>query len=290
MIGLFALLLGIFLSTLAYGAEKATLILSAELKPYLDFAEGFRENAEIDQIFILPAHRQKAEIYLSLHPYNLVAVGSKALRFMTEVSFKDPLFYALIVSPEIAHKLLPEHRLCGLYLRLPVTITFPIIQKIMNQTIGIKNPVKIFIPYSNTLNTSFALEAKKNGKKLGVVVKIQRITNVSSLREFIEKEDFDVLYCIPDPIFSTEEAIALITTWALAQGKAVCGYNRFFINKGALIAFTFDYHLIGKATAQMWRQKICNERPAPFQTLINKKIFKLLKKKIKTDKNIDAKN
>ncbi len=274
--------------SVAQAAEEVTLILSARLKPYLEFAEGFRKVLPEVRVFVLPEDGPLAKDYLEKHPQGAVAVGTKALRFLRPLPVEN-IFFALVISPEAAERILPHRHLCGLYLRLPPQITLPLLEELLSQGLGLeKKPFIILLPYSSLENLSFVEKAREVGETLGLQVKAVFVDRVSRLRTLLEQEEFDLLYCVPDPLFATEEAISLVLRLALLRGKAACGYNRFFLEKGALVSFVFDYQQVGEEAARRWRKGDCGPAPAPFEFVINQKVLDFLRKKLKAQKSKNA--
>ncbi len=285
---LFLLLLG---PSWAGGAKQPfLLVLSREIKPYLDFAEGFKKNHPHAKVLVLPADLPFLSSLLAKRPYAVVAVGTKALKTLKDLSHHPEtlFFYALVVSPEDVQEIFPQAH-CGLYLRLPPEKTFPLIrgfwerlrrpppaEDVFEEGAGKRSPLKLFIPYVAERNQNFVRKAQQVGLRLGLLVEAAKIKNLASLKKILFDEDFDLLYAIPDPLYATEESISFVTKTCLLRKKAVCGYNRFFYQKGALLAFVFNYEKIGEFAGKYFEQNSCQSLPAPFEMLVNQKILKLL--------------
>jgi putative ABC transport system substrate-binding protein len=85
------------------------------------------------------------------------------------------------------------------------------------------------------------------------------------------------LLLIPDPTVISASLIKYIIKDGISNRVPVIGYNRFFIQNGALMAFVYDYEQIGKETALMLREilfekKVCRSNPAAFTVVINQRI------------------
>ncbi len=293
MLFFWCLCLFIFGSAFPLKAQEIALVLSADLKPYLEFAEGFQDLYPRSKLYILPEDTSLVKRYFKKGGLKAVAVGSRALALFQKAPLTLKIYYALLVSPEEAHKILPGRTLCGLYLKLPPQLTFPIIKETLQKEwpswFERPSPLKMLIPYSAETNKTFLEEARKLGPNLGFEILPYRIERVPELKRILLEEDFDLLYCVPDPIYATEEVIASVLETCLLRHRPACGYNHFFYRKGALLAFVFDYYEMGKQLAQMLLSERCEEAPAHFKVLLNKKVLKFLRKNfyLLKSKNVD---
>ena len=265
-------------------ASEVPIVLSAELKPYFDFVEGFQEVFPQTKVFLLPANeRDLIRRMKKKYPSVAVAVGSKALAILDRVAPPSTrIFYGLVVSPEDAASLAKRHSRCGLYLRLPPEQTFSCLREALIRYLDLKEPLTMIVPYSSPAVEPFVEKMKVEGIFHDFEVLSMKVTDVSDLRNFLLKSwrKFQILYFVPDPLFSFEAVIKLLLKEALLHYKITCGYNRFFYREGAFISFVFDYRKVGREAARkvdrLLREGHCQEEPAPFEVLINKKVLKFL--------------
>jgi len=287
--GLVLCLLFFFLWVPGVIAQDIALILSANLKPYLEFAEGFQDLIPKSKVYILPEDASLAQKVLEKDSIQAVAVGSRALALLKKTPLTKHIYYALLVSAEDAHRILPGRKLCGLYLKLPPSVTFPIIKETLAKEFPLflerHQPLRVLIPYSAQANEAFVEKARQVGKPLGFEVAPYHITKGPKLKEVLVQEEFDLLYCVPDPLFATEEVISLVLETCLLRLRPACGYNHFFYRKGALLSFVFDYRQIGLEMARMLLLDRCEESPAPFEVLLNKKVLEFLHKNLLMQKH-----
>jgi len=278
----FLVVLWLLWAPTARASQEVFVVLSAGLKPYLEFAEGFQEEVHPCRLFFLPEEAEMAR-HLLREPREVVAVGTRALRLVSDFEVRR-LFYALVVSPEVAQALCPGRQLCGLYLRLPPETTLPTVKRTLSEKLG-RDRAVILLPYSSPENRPFARQAREVGRQLGLEVKAHQVARADELLELIRQEDFDLLYCVPDPLYATEEIISVVLRLSLLRGKAVCGYNHFFAEKGALISFVFDYREVGREAGRRWVKRLCGPAPAPFQVILNKKVLDFLRQRAETQKH-----
>ncbi len=288
----FFLIFCLFFSSV-WADERPTviLILSAKLKPYFQVRDGFRRVYPQTQEFILPEEASLIRHNLKRKNLLVVAVGSKALSFIDQLPENFKLFYTLIVSPESALSLAPKHRpTCGIYLQLPPQITFPLVKKHLSYLFAGKEKLTIAIPFSTPEGKRFIDKARPIAQKLGLQIMELPITPGKPFENILKKswEKFDIFYFIPDPILFSETIIKFFIKQALLHHKAVCGYNRFFYEQGAALAFVIDYFQTGEKTAWLVIKNLkgesCRPENAAFNVLINKKVLNFLQESNLGDK------
>lgn len=264
-----ALLCWLFLTGLSPAAEfKVQLFLSWNLRPYWDFAEGFKKNHHFQaKISLL----EEGDIWETARV--LVPVGHRALSFLEDQSQK-PLWAALILHPSLIPK--RKRLLGGLYLRLPPEVVLPLIRARLAPLFGERTLV-LGIPYSTEANLSFLKEVQKISLLWGLkVVPLPLAQGLSTYEEALKP--VDVIYFLPDPFLESEEVISRLIKMAVMAGKVVVGYNRFFLEKGGLLAFVIDYYRAGiKASRLLYRclnQGDCGWHYAPFKLLWNEKALR----------------
>jgi len=272
-----------FSSVWANERPTVILVLSAKLKPYFQVRDGFRKIYPQTQEFILPEDASLARHSLKRDNLLVVAIGSRALSFLDQLPENFKLFYTLVVSPEIALSLAPKHQpTCGIYLQLPPEITFPLVKEHLSHLFAGKESLTIAIPFSTPEGKKFVEEARPVAQKLRLQIMELPVTPEKPFKDILKKswEKFDIFYFIPDPVFSSEAIIKFFIKQALFHHKAVCGYNRFFYEQGAVLAFVIDYFQTGEKTAWLVIKNLkgesCQPEIAAFNLLINQKVLKFL--------------
>jgi putative ABC transport system substrate-binding protein len=93
-------------------------------------------------------------------------------------------------------------------------------------------------------------------------------------------EGLDALLLIPDRTVISESLVKYIIKQAISEGVAVVGYNRFFYESGAALAFVFDYKEIGEQTARLAFRilagDVCEREDPIFHTWLNSRVIKTL--------------
>jgi len=259
----------------ALALSKITFLLSWNLKPYWDFVAGFRsQNLFKDETLVLKEENFWLTDHLKKAEY-IVAVGHRAFEEIAQLSPQAPIFVALVVAPELLPLKSNLNLRGGLYLRLPPEIFLPLLKRQLYEFFG--RSFTIGIPFSSPENEIFVkrviIQAEKQNLKI-IPLDLRKGPLV------LQKswDQIEVLYLIPDPFLESEEAIANFLKKAVLNNKIVVGYNRFFLKKGALIAFIIDYKEAGRKSAQILssclkENAFCGWHPAPFKVKINKKLL-----------------
>lgn len=264
------------LSTPLYAQATIAIVVPAHLRPYLDVVDGFKTQLkqEIDIYFLdnnqlLIKHKLQSKPWLAV-----IAIGSQAVSFLNTLQIKAKHYiYSLIVYPESLKT--NKKFSCGIYLPLPPDQILSVIQEKIPQ---IK---KIVIPFSSSegkhyVKNIISIGEKKHFKIIPLAFHHKDI--LSLLNQMWA--DFDAILFIPDPIFSSETIIKFFIQQAIMHKKAVIGYNRFFLEQGALLCFIVDFKKTGVKTASLLTQilqtGVCVSQPAFFNIHINKQVWKYL--------------
>jgi putative ABC transport system substrate-binding protein len=90
-------------------------------------------------------------------------------------------------------------------------------------------------------------------------------------------EDIDALWLIPDQTVISESIVQYIIREALSENVPVIGYNRFFYESGAAMAFVFDYEEVGRQTGRlavsMLSGRACEKETPVFRVWLNLRVI-----------------
>jgi putative ABC transport system substrate-binding protein len=93
-------------------------------------------------------------------------------------------------------------------------------------------------------------------------------------------DSIDCVWLIPDRTVISESIAQYIIKQAVLKKVPVVGYNQFFYDSGAAMAFVFDYKDLGRQSAEllsdMLRQKAVESRVPVFNVWLNKKVLEKL--------------
>jgi putative tryptophan/tyrosine transport system substrate-binding protein len=271
-----------------WGKEKnfrAAVLVSREIRPYLQAAEGFEKelrsllSVEIDR-FILeeglddPQGALKRRISGGLYDL-LIAVGPEAMTFLweTEGGTSAKRVYSMVLNP----KQVVGETTCGVPLNIPVR------SQLLSIASAFPSLQRLGILYDPQINAPFVEEAKEKGAPLGVTVVPLPVSSRKEIPGFLESGlgEIDGLWLIPDATVISESLVEFIIKAALKRNVPVIGYNRFFYSSGAALSFILDYEKSGEEAARLsasllLSDKPCEEISPPFQTWLNSRVVRAL--------------
>ncbi|MGB9499667.1 MAG: ABC transporter substrate-binding protein [Dissulfuribacterales bacterium] len=264
------------------------LFISKNIRPYVEAADGIRSrfdqtlDADV-QVFMLDRYADKAKSDLAdrlVAEGNIglvVAVGPEAAAFVWK-KFTDERFlkiYSIILNPQkvIATKASEP----GISLNIP-----PFHQlKRMHQ--GLPSVKRIGIFYDPANNAGFFNEASVAASTLGLHLVPLSVSSKKQIPKRLQQcwQSVDCIWLIPDRTVISESIALYIIKQAVLQRVPVVGYNQFFYESGAAMAFVFDYKSLGRQTADLaidmlGHQDVVNERVPVFQTWLNKAVLEKL--------------
>ena len=274
---LVAVLCSVFLGTAAlHGQEsrapKVAILVSRDIRPYVEAVEGMSvvlaESASARvQVFSLEKFKGRSrEILvqnLSGEKFDLfVAVGAEAVRFASEESVlgKTPWLYSMVLNPpRVAGR---AENLCGIPLDIPAKRQIEMIAQ------GLPAVKRLGLLYDPRYNNEFFMRVSAEAPILDMRIVPLKVSAKKDIPAVLKQswESIDALWLIPDQTVISESIVQYIIKDALFKQAPVIGYNRFFYDSGAALAFVFDYDELGRQTgrlaAAMLRGKAC-EREAP---------------------------
>ena len=205
-----------------------------------------------------------------------IAVGPEALSFVsTEIqNSKIKILFTMVLNPEEIVKNSDE--LSGIPLKIPIRTQ---IQEIKRLLPCLKRPGLLYDPLYNSL---FFKEAGENGVSASLNIIPLEVSSKKDIPQVLQKywSKIDSLWIIPDRTVVSESIIQYIIKEAVLNKIPVIGYNRFFYESGAALAFVFDYKKIGRETAKLALKSIAEKRSLKedpeFKTLTNSRIIQKL--------------
>ncbi len=253
------------------------VFVSSKIRPYLDALDGFKSKTQRELLIIyLDDNLELAKHYLKSGNLDAaVAIGPEAAKIIYSSSVKIPV--RMVIMTLDVKKLIPGADPCGIDLRVP--ISFQVSQIATHLGRG----RKVAIIYNPGENADVISRAEKACRKAGLDLVLLPVAGSDEIMKRLapQIDDIDVLLFIPDSTVISEKIVTHLTKEALLKAVAVVGYNHFFYETGALIAFTIDYRQVGINGAELLEEFAarhdCRLVPPPVEIEWNQKVFRLLK-------------
>ena len=273
-------------------AEKVAVLVSRNIRPYAEAVEGlgavFAESPGRElEIFYLDKFRGKDRVALSGElakgEFRLfISVGPEAARFIwTDEALKSSTkLYSVVLNPE---KVLgTTSPTCGISLNIPVQEQIEIIER------GLPGVWRVGLLYDPRYNSDFFEDATVRASSSGIKIVPLEVSSKKEIPGVLKDHwvDIDALWLIPDRTVISESIIKYTIKESLFKAVPVIGYNRFFYESGAALAFVFDYEELGKQCAikalSLLSGEMCGKTgPCPcFHAWINTRVMKKLGIKI----------
>lgn len=274
--------------------HRLAIVVSRHIKPYMEALGGLRKGLETlsgveYRIFIMDDQDMENPAGLSRevrgHEFDiLVSIGPEATSLAWTVSAETgvSVVHSMVLDPEAlaSDRFIPD---CGISLSIPV----------LNQLMDIKQAFpdikRIGVLFNPELNRLFFIQAREQADLLGLeAIPLQ----VSSSREIPAVlaagwESIDALWLIPDRTVISQALVEYMIKEALFQNKPVVGYNRFFHDSGAALAFALDFDQIGKQTAALvmnrLKHPLCGQSVPAYEVLINHRVVRSLGLRVQED-------
>ncbi len=264
------------------GESKIAVLVSRNIVPYLEAVDGLSSamdefdgaNSEVFAYENFSGTKQSLLLdRLERGVFDLfVAVGPEAYRFLygSLPETHAPILYSMVLNPE--ENLGPLENKCGVSLGIPVET------QLSEISLSAPKIKRIGLVYDPANNEEFFKKASKEAGLFDIEIIPLQVSERKKIPAVLNSGlDFvDGLWMIPDRTVISESIVQYIIKEALLRNVPTIGYNRFFYESGAVLAFVFDYRALGRQAADMALAVLagnsCERRPPLFQTWINKKV------------------
>jgi hypothetical protein len=272
----FQVFAGIFGHVAWAGEPRVSAVLSSEIRPYMQAMDGLRSVFPSYIPTFSMANPELAARTLQTNDYErVVVVGSNAARLAVQnVSDKKKIVILMVL--DIRENF--GDGLCGVDMRVPLEEEL----RGISEQLGVN--LRVAALFSTEENAMRVREAEKAAKKLGVRLTSWRVAERADALNRLNSDagSVDCLLFLPDPIFDSETFISHLVKTALLNGVAPVGYNRFFVETGAVLAFNLDYTGIGRqGSAFLNDMGMCGILAPAFQVEINGKSLELVQRQWK---------
>ncbi len=260
------------------GEPPIGIFLSSKIRPYLQALHGLESEISFDyQVFDLSENLELAKHYVKSRRFQTcLAIGPEAISLLYQYGNAIPNKMAIMALD--LEKFIGDHKVCGIDLRIPIEFQM----KVLRQKFGQHRKVAIlFNKEENGRLIQKAKEAAKNNGLSLIELQVDSPAQIMGKLDPVFKE-IDIILFIPDSVVISEKIVTHITKTALIKGVAVCGFNRFFYESGALLSFIIDYEEVGRQAAHLLeklvKEHLCIFTPPKVHLLWNQHAFKILVK------------
>lgn len=266
-----------FKHTISFGAELSTaIVVSSEIKPYLQALEGIRSRlTSSPYIYHLEGNPKLVAKRISDSQHDVVfVIGPEAAGLLNQTNSGAARRIVLMVLD--AYKITGSEP-CGIDMRVPMAKQLEEIEK----TLGKGRIVGIL--YSPNANETVVHEATEAASKLNMRLVGLPVSSSSDAVNVLKKAraQLDTLLFIPDPLVTgSETLVSYLVKEAFLSGLFVVGYNQFFLESGASIAFCLDYYKTGELAAKLAEEtnKTCTLIAPPYEVKLNRKALDLIQR------------
>jgi putative ABC transport system substrate-binding protein len=273
--------------TEAEGKSYRVVVFSSKnIRPYVEAVDGLRERlaetvdaqVEVVQLDRFAENERSGlmERFSLEDQADLVAaIGPEAAAFVWE-TFPDASVakvYAVILNPE---KVIPGSRSAiGISLNIPAADQLRAIRQGLGPSVR-----RIGIFFDPALNSDFFAAAGAAAMEMDADLVPMAVTSRKDIPFLLEEcwDSVDCIWLIPDQTVISESISQYIIKQSVLKNVPVVGYNRFFYDSGAAMAFVFDYEALGRQSADLitdvLRQAASAPRNPAFNVWLNAAVLK----------------
>ncbi len=289
-IGLSAYLFGPFPAHAAAVDPPSGVVIfvSKNIRPYVEAADGMYDKfaglpgISIQKVFLdrlteKAAADQAARIAADERVNLVAAVGPEAAAFVWNAFSGDfpSRIYAIILNPEkIIGSAGAAH---GISLNIPPAVQLEMIQA------GLPSLERLGIIYDPAINQEFFAGAAEAARQKNMDLVPITVSSPAEIPDVLGRswEHIDGIWLIPDRTVISESIAQYIIKQAVLKKTPVIGYNQFFYDSGAALAFVFDYRDLGRQAAELAPELASGEMPEErripvFQVWLNSGVLKKL--------------
>lgn len=263
--------------------EKAVgVLISREIAPYAAMVDGLesRLNEPVERFFFdergQPFTLAGRSASFDPKGYDLlVAVGPEALQYLAPLADVRRLVYGMVLHPRSVLRD-PPVMPCGVSLDLPPATQFAAIRKRLPK---LRRLGVLFDPANNQ---AWFEGAKPLAAAQGFTLEPLRVNRQGEGLELAgDYAGLDAILFIPDKSIISKAIIQYVIKQGVLRKTPVIGYNQFFYDSGAALAFLIDYRGVGEQVAGQAERLLaggkCEEEAAPrFELAVNQEVWRAL--------------
>ncbi len=260
-------------------SEPVGIFVSSRIRPYIEALDGIQSKTNFTtQVVYLDENPELARHYLKNGGLSAaVAIGPEATKLIYQKEFHIPVKMAIMTLD--IEKLVKGTRPCGIDLRVPIAF------QISRIAYRLGTGRTLAILYNPQENSDIIAQASKACEEYGLNFIPLAVSGTDEILKKLKPNmnKIEIILFIPDSTVISEKIVTHLTKEALLNGIAVVGYNHFFFEIGALLAFIIDYREVGIKGAELLddfiRKHSCFMTSPPVKTEWNQKVLRILKER-----------
>lgn len=258
--------------------DGIAVVVSDHTRPFVQAMEGFNSGILPEPtVYYIDDNPELVRHRLSEKKFRLVVAIGPVAAHMVWAIVKNPAerMVLMVLDPQ---DLLADSHVCGVHLRVPASDQFNLIRK------KIGGGAQIGVLYNPEENAEWIGRGADAAVQAGVELIPLTVTERQEVLKVLLAADrnIDTLLFIPDPTVISEAMVAHLVKKALLRGIASVGYNRFFLEVGAVLSFNIDYRAVGVLGAEIAAERLsgrgCALYPPPFDVGWNNRAWELVRR------------
>ena len=276
-------------------APKVAVLVSRDIRPYIEAVEGMSAvlaesaNAKIEVFSLEKIKGNSRDLLmesLTKEEFALfVTVGPEAVKFASEEAAleKTAWLYSMVLNPTRVS--VKTEIACGIGLDIPAQKQLEMIVQ------GFAAVKRLGLLYDPRYNADFFGKALTEASALNLKIVPLKVSSRKDIPAVLKQNwgNIDALWLIPDQTVISESIVQYIVKEALFNKTPVIGYNRFFYESGAALAFVFDYEELGRQAgrlaASVLAGKACEKELPVFRVWQNLRVINKLGVSVPEKKN-----
>ncbi len=246
-------------------APKVAVLVSQDIRPYFEAVEGITavltENGDTRiEVLSLDKIRGKSRDLLMARLVKqaftlFIAIGPEAVRTVSESAVTEgtPWLYSMVLNPPAVSA--AARTVCGVPLDIPAR------KQLEMLALGLPGVKRLGLLFDPRYNTDFFGEAVLASESFNLKIIPLEVSSKKDIPAVLKTHwgNVDAIWMIPDQTVISESIVQYIIKEALFKEKPVIGYNRFFYESGAALAFVFDYTELGRQTGLMAVERLAGK-------------------------------
>lgn len=297
-LGAFALVLSLFMPSVANAYTGLTVVISAPTPVNLEFIEELKKellNAKSNMHVKVIDLQESEKLVVAENSELVIALGVKALEAASKLSYTTPVLGVFTPLPNYNNLLANSRRVLGnfsaIVLDQPYTRRLLLIKTILPEA-------KSAGVLLGTTSIQDADNLKEAGEKMVFTINQEGVYQEAELIPKLSKllETSDVLMAVPDPFVYSRETVQSILLTSYRHQKPVFGYSQSYVQAGALAAVYTNPKQLAKQTAEIavQTQQALSVLPPPqapkyFSVALNRQVARSLKIALSDEETIRKK-
>ncbi len=249
--------LSFFAASFPHAAEPCEIVVvkSAELKPYQDVLQGFRDFCNCEVRELRPRAGEGEETTLLRSADAVVAIGTTVFKKVRTIQDR-PVIYVMVMPSEAALSLQPN--ISGVSMDISPETYISTMMEVFPKA------RRIGLLYDPQHTAVFVGEAAKAARAAGIELVEKQVRDPHKIPSLLDEMagKIDIFWMMPDSTVVTAETVDYLLRFSFQHSVPIFSFSKKYVEMGAVAALDVDPYDMGVQAAEIANASLTGRKSA----------------------------